>query len=136
MNYYHLLGVAADADQKTIRRAFRNLARQFHPDAGEGSSPEKFRQLVDAYETLSDPKRRQAYDRSLFPSQLRRGDPIPPGPHSFFGPRRDAPPAMRVAAQHRVHSTGYRPPSLFDLVDEIFRSLEEEFPFGPSFFGW
>jgi curved DNA-binding protein CbpA len=67
MNHYIVLGVSSDADDRAIRRAFRSLVRRYHPDAGAGSSPEKFRLLVDAYETLIDPVRRRDYDRSLHP---------------------------------------------------------------------
>ena len=66
MNYYILLGVPIDADQETIRSAFRTQVRRYHPDAGEGSSAEKFRQLVEAYTTLNDPLRRRLYDRTLY----------------------------------------------------------------------
>ena len=65
MNYYILLGVAQDADVDSIRSAFRGLARRYHPDAGEGSSVERFREILTAYETLNDPNRRGRYDRSL-----------------------------------------------------------------------
>jgi curved DNA-binding protein CbpA len=65
MNYYVVLGIPEDADEDTTRRAFRALVRRYHPDAGAGSSPEKFREIVDAYETLRDPLRRASYDSSL-----------------------------------------------------------------------
>ena len=65
MNYYVILGVPLDADGETIRHAFRELARRYHPDAGAGSSVEKFRQIFEAYETLRDPLQRAAYDVSL-----------------------------------------------------------------------
>jgi curved DNA-binding protein CbpA len=65
MNYYVVLGIPEDADEETTRRAFRALVRRYHPDAGAGSSPDKFREIVDAYETLRDPVRRASYDSSL-----------------------------------------------------------------------
>ena len=52
MNYYVILGIPVDADHESIRHAFRVLARRFHPDAGAGSSAEKFHQIFEAYETL------------------------------------------------------------------------------------
>src|ERR1043166_3929614 len=72
MNYYVVLGIPEDADEETTRRAFRALVRRYHPDAGAGSSPEKFREIVDAYETLRDPVRRATYDSSLRAAQPRR----------------------------------------------------------------
>src|SRR6187200_2374197 len=65
MNYYVVLGIAEDADRETIRSAFRAMVRRYHPDAGAGASPDAFRQVVEAYETLNDPARRYAYDRAL-----------------------------------------------------------------------
>src|SRR6185436_15491392 len=62
------LGVSPTADIETIRRAFRALVRRYHPDVGEGSSPQKFRELVEAYETLADPVRRHRYDATLRPA--------------------------------------------------------------------
>src|SRR2546429_2098288 len=54
MNYYEVLCVPDNSDDGTIRSAFRRLARRYHPDVGTGSSPEKFRELAEAYETLID----------------------------------------------------------------------------------
>ena len=72
MNYYLLLGVPQDADADTIRSAFRVLARRYHPDAGEGASAERFREVLAAYETLNDPTRRWHYDRALQERPVRR----------------------------------------------------------------
>lgn len=65
MNYYVVLGVPHEADTATIRGAFRALARRYHPDAGEGSSSDRFRDIVVAYRTLADPTRREQYDQLL-----------------------------------------------------------------------
>ena len=59
---YDVLGVARDADSDEIKRAYRAAAKKFHPDA-EGNSY-FFRLIQQAYETLSDPDRRAAYDRT------------------------------------------------------------------------
>ncbi|MGB7283203.1 MAG: molecular chaperone DnaJ [Candidatus Acidiferrum sp.] len=84
-DYYDLLGVAKKATAKDIRTAFRKLARKYHPDLnpGDKSSEEKFKQLQEAYDVLSDAKKRQMYDQYGFYS-----DNIPPGgPGS--GPEQD-----------------------------------------------
>jgi curved DNA-binding protein CbpA len=73
MNFYGVLGISRDADDETIRSAYRILARRYHPDRGAGSSAEKFRQVNEAYETLIDPGSRQSYDFSL-----RRAEPPVP----------------------------------------------------------
>ena len=63
MDFYVVLGIAEDADDETIRSAFRALARRYHPDVGAGSSPVEFQRAREAYETLADPERRRRYDR-------------------------------------------------------------------------
>jgi molecular chaperone DnaJ len=75
-DYYDLLGVAKKASAKDIRTAFRKLARKYHPDLnpGDKSSEEKFKQLQEAYDVLSDSKKRQMYDQHGFYS-----DNMPPG---------------------------------------------------------
>ena len=71
MNYYVVLGIAEDADEETIRSAFRALARRYHPDVGVGSSPVEFQRVREAYETLADPERRRTYDRQLRDARAR-----------------------------------------------------------------
>ena len=87
-DYYAILGVPPDADEQTIKRAYRQLARRYHPDAAaphadqpppsegvdqaapaiEGgaqapaSDTERFREIQEAYEILNDPQQREAYD--------------------------------------------------------------------------
>ena len=75
-DYYELLGVARKASAKDIRAAFRKLARKYHPDLNPGDKPseEKFKQLQEAYDVLSDSKKRQMYDQYGFYSAN-----IPPG---------------------------------------------------------
>jgi molecular chaperone DnaJ len=62
---YEVLGVSRDADEATIKKAFRRLARQLHPDVNkhDPDAEEKFKQAAEAYEILSDPERRAIYDR-------------------------------------------------------------------------
>jgi curved DNA-binding protein len=64
-DYYKILGVSKSANQDEIKKAFRKLARQHHPDANKGDkkSEEKFKEINEAYEVLSDPEKRKMYDR-------------------------------------------------------------------------
>ena len=64
-DYYAILGVDRDTTSEEIKRAFRRLARETHPDANPGvpDAEHKFREIAEAYEVLSDPQKRAAYDR-------------------------------------------------------------------------
>ena len=64
-DYYEILGVARDADAETIKKAFRKLALEFHPDRNQGDkeSEEKFKKINEAYQILSDDQKRRMYDR-------------------------------------------------------------------------
>ena len=64
-DYYEILGVQRDASSEEIKKAFRHLARETHPDSNpdDPSAEERFREIAEAYEVLSDSRRRDAYDR-------------------------------------------------------------------------
>ena len=76
-DYYELLGVSRKAVQKEIRQAYRKLARKYHPDLnpGDKSSEEKFKQVQEAYDVLSDSKKRQMYDQFGFETPGAGGMP-------------------------------------------------------------
>ncbi len=69
-NYYELLGISQNADEKTIKKAFRKIAKEKHPDSGTGSD-ESMRLIIEAYKILSDPSKRFAYDRLLKKQKLQ-----------------------------------------------------------------
>lgn len=63
-DYYEVLGVARTASQQEIKKAYRRLAREYHPDVSDqDNADEKFKEISEAYEVLSDGKKRAAYDR-------------------------------------------------------------------------
>ena len=59
--FYDLLGVKKDASDAEIRKSYRKLALKLHPD--KGGDPEKFKEITNAYEVLSDKDKRELYDR-------------------------------------------------------------------------
>jgi molecular chaperone DnaJ len=88
-DFYKVLGVSKNATADDIKKSYRKLARKYHPDANKGDSKaeERFKEISEAYDVLSDAKRRKEYDdtRSLFGSGGFRtpGQGGPPGGFSF-----------------------------------------------------
>src|ERR1700694_2594304 len=81
-DYYETLGVPKNASADDIRKSYRKLARKHHPDLnpGDKSSEERFKNVKEAYDVLSDAKKRQMYDQFGFYSESGFAGPPPPGP--------------------------------------------------------
>ena len=64
-DYYEILGISKDADQQEIKKAFRKLAKKYHPDLNpdDKGSEVKFKEVNEAYEVLSDEEKRRKYDQ-------------------------------------------------------------------------
>src|SRR3989442_15711409 len=78
-DYYRILGVDRKADDKTIKSAYRRLARKHHPDVAKTKDDtERFKEIIEAYEVLSDPEKRRRYD-SLGPDWKGSSQPPPGG---------------------------------------------------------
>jgi molecular chaperone DnaJ len=83
-DYYQTLGVPRNASQEEIRKAYRRLARKYHPDVnpGDKSAEEMFKRIQEAYDVLSDPKKRQMYDQYGFYAESG----FPGGAETRYGP--------------------------------------------------
>ena len=86
-DYYETLGVKRGAAAEEVRKAYRRLARKHHPDVnpGDKSAEEKFKQIQEAYDVLSDPKKRKMYDQFGFYSEQFKGGPAPGAGGFDFG---------------------------------------------------
>ena len=89
-NYYDILGVSKTASQDEIKSAYRKLAKQYHPDfhPGDAAAAEKFKEINEANETLSDENKRKQYDFELeHPGMGAGGNPFGGGFGGFGGGR-------------------------------------------------
>ena len=78
-DYYHILGVSRTASAEDIKKAYRRLARKYHPDVSkEAGAEERFKEVAEAYEVLRDPEKRAAYDQ--LGSNWRAGQEFRPPP--------------------------------------------------------
>jgi curved DNA-binding protein len=91
-DYYEALGVPRDASNEDVRRAYRRLAREYHPDVNKQAGAEdRFKEISEAYEVLRDPEKRERYDR--LGANWRSGQDVSgaPGFDEYFRQQRAAP---------------------------------------------
>lgn len=91
-DYYYFLGISQDASEEDIKKAYRKLSLKYHPDKNENDDffADRFREIQEAYETLSDPGRRRSYDQNLESHQ-----------RSF---RYNVPPAIKTFTANKIHA--------------------------------
>lgn len=113
-DYYEILGVKRDASQQDIDRAYRKLARKYHPDVSKEADAEaKFKELGEAYEVLKDPEKRKRYD--ALGANWRQGQTFtpPPGWESMFA----------GAGGRRAHRQGDGATGGFGQFSDFFEAL-------------
>jgi len=113
-SYYAVLKVPENADPAAIRHAYRVLARRYHPDSGSGSSTQKFRDATEAYDVLSDPRRRHEHDIDLARSRA----------HSHVRPEPLIPETPRyVPFRHSAFGAEDEIARIFQMFDDIFENM-------------
>jgi DnaJ-class molecular chaperone len=111
VSYYEILGVPTGASESEIKAAYRRLAREFHPDSGRPGDVGRFREVQEAYETLSDPEKRRRYDGARSPAapvSWTGGfeEPIPAFREVFARPPRVAPVELDIVLSEREAARG------------------------------
>lgn len=137
MSYYERLGVPTGASESEIKAAYRRLALQFHPDSGQPGDVERFREVQEAYEILSDPERRRHYDGArshAVPVSWTGGfeEPIPAFREVFARPPRVAPVELEIVLSEREAARGG------EAVLEVAKDVDcgECRGTGFGFYGW
>jgi molecular chaperone DnaJ len=137
LKYYEVLGVAPAASESEIKAAYRRLAREFHPDSGHPGDVSRFREVQEAYETLSDVEKRRRYDSAWsreLPVSWTGGfeEPLAPFREVYLQVRREAPAQLDVVLTGREAARGG------EVILEIASDVDcpECGGTGFGFYGW
>src|ERR1043166_9000922 len=119
-DYYIILGVPRSESRAGIREAFRKLAKKYHPDLGGPEATERFREIAQAYEILSDPEQRRTYDQTLRRGEgFLRSEPLEqPRRQGSYQPEPLVPKPMSI-----LHDFQTIHPSFDALFDRILRNF-------------
>ncbi|MBE9029919.1 J domain-containing protein, partial [filamentous cyanobacterium LEGE 11480] len=128
-NYYEILGVNRDTPGAEIKRAYRQLARQFHPDVNQGNmeAENRFKEINEAYEVLSDSERRAQYDKfgSFWKQQgFQNGQKRPWG--GWPGGNKTEAPPQQSQADEDINFGEFRDFNTF--VDELLQGRKKAAP--------
>jgi molecular chaperone DnaJ len=129
-DYYLILGVAREASEGAIRRAFRRLARRYHPDLnpGDQQAADRFRAISEAFETLTDPERRRRYDRDGVTGPPVRVEAVYEfAGFDFSGRAAQAPPSFVELFAGPGQAGGPAAPGPPEPGADIFATLDIEF---------
>ncbi len=120
-NQYAVLHVPEDADPAAIRHAYRTLVRRYHPDAGIGSSAQKFRDVTEAYDVLIDPRRRREHDVDL--ARSRAHPNVQPEPLIPESPSHIRFYTSAVPFHHSAFGFERQIENLFQMFNDIFERM-------------
>lgn len=128
MSYYEVLGVSETATEDEIKKAYRTLAKKYHPDAnpGDKEAEKKFSQIAEAYNTLSDNEKRKAYDDQRKYGNFNAGSFNHTGEYNF-----DSFDFENLFGWSGTRNTKYRNvkrPNYDDIVEEILRGTQNKIP--------
>lgn len=118
-DYYAFLGVPFTATQSEIKRAYRRLARKFHPDLNQQTQQaqdQRIKLLNEAYRVLSDPQKRALYDKQRQQARQRITQEVPPSPQSQQAPPKEVPQKPKMSWIEGA----------FGFVRELRRELREK----------
>ena len=110
-DYYEVLGINRSADEKEIKRAYRKLAKKYHPDMNKGNpNAEKiFQEVTEAYEVLGDPKKRKLYDEyDLIPMDKLDKNALVQIPTIYYAQGDNIEPYRKYHIVPKLHNMGYR----------------------------
>jgi molecular chaperone DnaJ len=141
-DFYAILGVPSDADEATIKKTYRKLARKLHPDqnAGDTAAEGKFKEIGEAYSVLSDPEQRQQYDQLR--AMTRGGARFTAGGGGSSGQFEDLFSGMfgaggsNTRTRYSTSSGNAGDPDMQDLLSSLFGQAGGTYPGGSTYGGY
>jgi molecular chaperone DnaJ len=138
-DFYAILGVSSDADEATIKKTYRKLARKLHPDqnAGDAAAEAKFKEIGEAYSVLSDPEQRQQYDQLR--AMTRGGARFTSGGsgagfEDLFSGMFGA--GGNTRTRYSTSSSGTNDAEMQDLLASLFGQAGGQYPSGATYGGY